>query len=77
MKTYRRLDQAEAEEQIARVTANPNVHLCQLCGKKITTWQTDMCRFRDLAGREIREAARLMSEAEGATLGEEALRDHS
>ena len=51
-KTPGKLDQAEAEEVLAFLKKQPQLNLCEMCERKITTWQADNTRVSVLRARE-------------------------
>ena len=51
-KTPAKLDQKEAEEVLAFLKKQPQLNLCEMCERKITTWQADNTRVSVLRARE-------------------------
>ena len=49
VKTGAMVDQEEGERIFAYLKAQPNVHLCEVCGERITTWQLDNTRVSTFA----------------------------
>lgn len=52
VKTGEMVDQAEGDKIIAYLKAQDNVKICEGCGKKIDTWQTDNTRISTFAAQE-------------------------
>jgi hypothetical protein len=51
VKTGFRVDEAEAKKITAYLRAQVNVNTCEVCGKKISIWSTDVTRISTFAAR--------------------------
>lgn len=52
VKTGHRVDQAEGEKIVLHLKAQANVHTCEICGRRISTWQVDNTRVSTFAASE-------------------------